>query len=142
MTDRNGRHNDHRSSTTTEDEASSTQPRTISHLPNRPFVLGFLAVALAAVLFLFGIRVGEAVYLAFDGDDAMAAIFGGTFIAILVIIITLGVILDRRRRARDTKAGPLTDAQRERCRSNTADLFKDVSTQDRTSTSRGDGSQY
>ena len=60
-------------------------------------MLGFLAVVAAALLFRFGITIGEAVSLAFEGDDATAAAFVGAIITIVVALIGVGVWFDRRR---------------------------------------------
>ena len=100
----------------TEQEAIT---RAIDHLPaglRHPLVIGVMAVAAAAALWLMGFVIGEAAYGAFDGEGLMAATFGATLVAVLVAIIAIGVVLDRRQRSRDTNAGPLTDSQHERLR--------------------------
>ncbi len=82
-------------------------------LTRRPFVLGFLAIFAAVLLFRMGIVAGEAIYLAFD-DGLVATMFVGTYVTILVALVAVGAWLDRRRLERDAGAGPLDDAQRER----------------------------
>lgn len=109
--------NDRHGQTSTEDEAFiAAARRLVETLKGHPFVLGFLAILGAAAIFLLGVRIGEIVYLAFDGEGMMAAVFGATFVTVLVAIIGIGVILDRRQRARDAATGPLTDQQRDRLR--------------------------
>jgi hypothetical protein len=111
MTDHQHRHPE----PATEDEVflAEVGPSLRTALRN-PFVLGFLAVAAAALLFRFGITIGEVVYLAFEGDGATAAAFGGTFIAILIALVAIGAWLDRRRGTRSRAATPLTTEQRRR----------------------------
>jgi hypothetical protein len=91
-------HRHRRSEPATEDEAflAEVGPSLRTALRN-PFVLGFLAVAAAALLFRSGIAVGEAASLAFDGDAATAAAFVGAIITIVVALIGVGVWFDRRR---------------------------------------------
>jgi hypothetical protein len=101
-------------SSSSEDEAFLAAARRLPERLRHPFVIGFLAVAAAALLFRLGIAVGETVYLAFEGDGTTAAAFGGTFVTILVGLIGLGAWLDRRQRTRSAEVGPLTAEQRER----------------------------
>jgi hypothetical protein len=92
---------DRQTETAPEDEAFlAAARRTADRLRRQPFVLGLLAVLAAALLFLLGIRVGETIYRAFDGDGMMAVAFGATLVTGLVGIIAAGVRLDRRRRRR------------------------------------------
>lgn len=101
----------------TEDDAFIAAARRLGEtLKGHPFALGFLAIFVAAAIFLLGVRVGEVAYLAFDGEGMMAAAFGATFVTVLVAIIGFGVVLDRRRRTRDAATGSLTDEQRDRLR--------------------------
>lgn len=80
--------NDRHGQTSTEAEGSIAGARTPGEtLRGHPFALGFLAVFAAAAIFLLGVRVGEAAYLAFDGEGMMAAVFGATFVTVLVVII-------------------------------------------------------
>jgi hypothetical protein len=107
--------NDRHGQTSTEDDAFIAGARRLGEtLKGHPFVLGFLAIFAAAAIFLLGVRVGEIAYLAFDGEGMMAIVFGATFVTVLVVIIGIGVVLDRRQRTRDTATGPLTDEQRDR----------------------------
>jgi len=110
MTERQHRHTE----TSSEDEAVLAAARRLPEQLKHPFVIGFLAVAAAALLFRLGIAACEAVYLAFEGDGAVAAALGGTFITILLGLIGLGAWLDRRQRTRTSTAAPLTAAQRQR----------------------------
>ncbi len=106
------------SHTSTEDEAFLAGARRFrERLSRHPFALGVVAVLAAALLFLLGVRTGEILYLAFDGDTLMPVVFGGTFTLILLVIVAIGALLDRRRHTRDANARPLTDAQRDRLRS-------------------------
>lgn len=107
---------DRKHGTPSEDEAFLAGARRAGERLRHPFVIGFLAVVVAAAIFRFGITIGEATYLAFEGDGMMALTFGVTLVTVLVTIIAIGVWLDRRRRARDRGAGPLTEAQREQLR--------------------------
>lgn len=102
--------------TTPDDESFRSGARSPDGMLRQPFVIGFLAVAGAAIIFLLGIRVGEAAYLAFDGEGMMAATFGATFLAVLVTIIAVGVLLDRRQRTREANSSGLTDSERDRLR--------------------------
>lgn len=102
--------------TTPEDEAFLAGARRLGSVFDHPFAIGFLAIAGAALLFRLGISIGASVQSAFEGEGAMAAAFGGTFVTILVAIIALGALLDRRQRTRDAQAGPLSDEQRDRLR--------------------------
>ena len=109
--------NDRHGQTSTEDDAFIAAARRLGEtLKGHPFVLGFLAIFVAAAIFLLGVRIGEIVYLAFDGEGMMAAVFGATFVTALVVIIGIGVVLDRRQRTRDAATGSLTDEQRDRLR--------------------------
>jgi hypothetical protein len=109
---------DRQTDTSDEDEAFLTAARRLhDRLMRHPFAIGFLAILAAAAIFLLGIRVGEATYLAFDGEGMMAAVFGATFVTVLVALIGVGVWLDRRQRTRDAATGPLTHEQRDRLRS-------------------------
>lgn len=112
MTERQHRHTE----TSSEDEAFLAAARRLPEALRHPFVIGFLAVAAAALLFRLGIAAGETVYGAFEGDGTTAAAFGGTFVTILVGLIGLGAWLDRRQRSRLAEVGPLTAAQREQVR--------------------------
>lgn len=108
---------DRETHTTIEDEAFlAAAGRLRDRLVRHPFALGFVAIFAAAGIFLLGVRIGEAAYLAFDGEGTMAAIFSGTFVTVLAAIIGIGAWLDRRQRTRDAAAGPLTDEQRQRLR--------------------------
>lgn len=117
MTEHQHRHTETSgTSSSSEDEAFLAAARRLPERLPHPFVIGFLAVAAAALLFRLGIAVGETVYLAFEGDGTSAAAFGGTFVTILVGLIGLGAWLDRRQSARAAEVGPLTAEQRERVR--------------------------
>lgn len=103
--------------TSTEDQALIAEARRLGErLKRHPFAIGFLAVLAAAAIFLLGVRMGETVYLTFAGDGTMAVVFGATLATILVAIIGIGALLDRRQRNRDAATGPLTDDQRARLR--------------------------
>lgn len=108
---------DHPTRRTTDDGALLASARTVRDgLTRRPFVMGFLAIFAAALLFWLGTVAGEATYLAFD-DGLVATTFVGTSTTILIALVAVGAWLDRRRRQRDAEAGPLDDAQRARLRS-------------------------
>lgn len=103
---------DHHNHTTTEDEALLAGARRLLRgLQRHPVALGFLAVVAAAALFRMGVFVGETVYVAFNGDDMMAAVYGATFVTALVVLIAAGVWLDGRKRTRDTNTGPANHDQ-------------------------------
>lgn len=107
--------NDRQPHTTVEDEAFIAGARSMGEtLKRHPFGLGFLAIFAAAAIFVLGVRAGEITYRTFDGDGMMAAVFGATFVTVLVVIIGIGVWLDRRQRARDATTGSLTGEQRDR----------------------------
>ena len=95
----NDQHTD-RTDTTTEDEALLEKARQFKYVLDRPFAVGFLAVAGAAVLFWLGIEVGETAYRAFGGNDG-AAQFGLALAAAIVVIAVIAAWLGRHRHAHD-----------------------------------------
>lgn len=89
-----------RTTSSTEDEAFIEKAKLLTHVLDRPFAVGFLAVAGAALLFLLGIRVGDTAYRAFGGDDA-AARFSLALAAAIVAIAAITAWLGRNRHAQD-----------------------------------------
>jgi uncharacterized membrane protein len=93
--------------------------RYLERLPaglRHPLAIGLLAIVAAAALWRMGYVIGGAAHDAFDGEGLMAAAFGATLVTVLVVIIAVGVLLDRRQRTRDADAAPLTDTQHQRLR--------------------------
>ena len=96
---------------TREDERALTAIREFHPVMERPFAVGFLAVAGVLILLWLGIGVGETLYGAFGGNAGGAAVFALILVTASVAIVAIGAWLDRRRPARDDER-PLTDEQR------------------------------
>ena len=109
-------HHDHDEATTEDDALLAAAGRLRDGIVGHPAAIWVFAVAAVIAIVVLGVSAGESVYGAFDGDGTMAAIFGATFVAVLVAIIAVGVLFDRRQRARDADTTPLTDAQSARLR--------------------------
>ncbi|MCC5947928.1 MAG: hypothetical protein JJT89_05680 [Nitriliruptoraceae bacterium] len=90
-------HDDHHSRTSAKDPASPTRARRLRDaLTRHPVAIGFLGVLVAALIFLLGVRAGEAIYLAVEGDRSMAAGLAAAIVAILAAVIGVRVWLGRR----------------------------------------------
>ena len=108
---------DHEHHTTAGDEALPAGARRLrDNVLRHPAGIGLFTIAAALALFQIGVLVGRVGRVAFDGEGMMAAVFGATFVAVLLATGAIGVILDRRQRAHDADAAPLSDAQSERLR--------------------------
>lgn len=89
-----------RTTSNTEDEAFLEKAKQFRHVLDRPFAVGFVAVAGAAIIFWLGIGVGDTAYRAFGGDDG-AAQFGLALAAAIVVIPAITAWLGRHRHAHD-----------------------------------------
>lgn len=96
MTDASDRHAD----TTTGDGPGPADGRGAVELLRNPGVMAVLALVVAAIIFSSGKAIGEAFYLAFEGDTTAAVAFGLTLVAVVVAMIGAGVWFDRRQRVR------------------------------------------
>jgi hypothetical protein len=96
-------HHAHQTDTSAADRAFLDGLARFHPVLRNPFIVGFLAVAAAALLFRAGILVGEAAFLAFEGDGPTTAVFGATLVALVAAVVAAGAWLDGRRRSRDRR---------------------------------------